>query len=66
MTVNGKAVPLGSLPEPTLLALIAHYKLNPAAVAVERNGEIPPRPSWPSVVLGDGDTIELIRFVGGG
>ncbi|MBI3396367.1 MAG: sulfur carrier protein ThiS [Spirochaetia bacterium] len=66
MTVNGNAVSLSSLEAPTLLALIRHFNLNPQAVAIERNGEIPPRGDWTNVVLSDTDTIELIRFVGGG
>jgi sulfur carrier protein len=35
-------------------------------VAVERNGEIAARTSWPAVMVADGDRIEVVHFVGGG
>jgi thiamine biosynthesis protein ThiS len=33
---------------------------------VERNGAIAPRTGWAGVVLGEGDRIEIVHFVGGG
>lgn len=66
MIVNGHNVPLERLPEPSLLALFSLYSLRPEGVAVERNGEIPPRESWTTIRLEDSDRIELIKFVGGG
>ena len=35
-------------------------------VAVERNGEIVPRPRWAETAIADGDRIEIVRFVQGG
>ncbi len=35
-------------------------------VAVERNGEIIPKPQYSAVIHNDGDTVEVISFVGGG
>lgn len=35
-------------------------------VAVERNGEIVPKAEYETVVLKDGDSIEVVSFVGGG
>ncbi len=35
-------------------------------VAVERNGEIVPRALWAGTILGDGDRLEVVHFVGGG
>lgn len=35
-------------------------------VAVELNGEIIPRDSFSSVRFADGDSAEIVRFVGGG
>lgn len=35
-------------------------------VAVELNGEILPRASYPDTVLSDGDKLEVVSFVGGG
>ena len=35
-------------------------------VAVERNGEIVPKSKYSETVLTDGDSIEVVSFVGGG
>ena len=35
-------------------------------IAVERNGVIVPKQQYDSVVLEDGDEIEIVSFVGGG
>ena len=35
-------------------------------IAVERNGEIVPKPEYDSTVLNDGDVVEIVSFVGGG
>lgn len=35
-------------------------------VAVERNGEIVPKSRYRETSLEDGDTLEVVRFVGGG
>lgn len=35
-------------------------------IAVERNGEIVPKAQYETVLLQDGDSIEVVRFVGGG
>jgi sulfur carrier protein len=42
----------------------AHY--DPKRIAIERNGEIVPKAQYGETVLQDGDSIELVRFVGGG
>lgn len=39
---------------------------DPKRVAVERNGEIVPKATYSSVVLSDGDSVEIVSFVGGG
>jgi thiamine biosynthesis protein ThiS len=64
LQVNGKRVELDS-PTP-LLAYLERLGVNPRAVAVERNGEIIERAGYARVVLGDGDTVEIVRMVGGG
>ena len=38
----------------------------PTRIAVERNGEIVPKAQYGAVTLEDGDTLEVVRFVGGG
>ena len=35
-------------------------------VAVERNGEIVPRALWAGTMVGEGDRLEVVHFVGGG
>ena len=35
-------------------------------VAVEKNGEIVPKAEYSSTVLENGDSIEVVSFVGGG
>ena len=35
-------------------------------VAVEKNGEIVPKATYEDVVLQDGETVEVVSFVGGG
>lgn len=35
-------------------------------VAVERNGEIVPKAEYEETILQDGDSLEVVSFVGGG
>ncbi|MEY8331560.1 sulfur carrier protein ThiS [Lachnospiraceae bacterium 47-T17] len=35
-------------------------------LAVERNGAIVPKAQYGSTMLGDGDELEIVSFVGGG
>ena len=46
--------------------LVRSLELDPAKVAVERNGGIVPRSTLADVPLADGDTLEIVHFVGGG
>ena len=55
------------MPAGTSLAqLIAEVGLDPQRVAVERNLEIVPRSTFGDVIVEDGDTYEIVHFVGGG
>lgn len=55
------------LPEPlTITALLAHLAIDPRRVAVERNLTVVKRARYDEVVVGDGDEIEVVNFVGGG
>lgn len=47
-------------------ALVVQLGLDPTKVAVERNLEIVPKSTFADVVLGNGDRIEIVHFVGGG
>lgn len=50
----------------TLLAYLTDHGYDPQRVAVERNGEIVPKRCYESTTLCDGDTVEIVTFVGGG
>ncbi len=50
----------------TIAALVLELELTPEKVAVERNGEIVPRSTLQNAGLADGDTLEIVHFVGGG
>ncbi|WP_421850754.1 sulfur carrier protein ThiS [Novosphingobium sp.] len=63
LTINGelrRAAP-GSIAD-----LVRSLELDPAKVAVERNGEIVPRSTLAAVLIADGDVLEIVHFVGGG
>jgi thiamine biosynthesis protein ThiS len=47
-------------------SLLQSLGLTPKSVAVERNGEIVPRSRYESILLQDGDRLEIVQFVGGG
>jgi len=64
LTVNGDA---RSVPGPaTLTDLLAHLRLDARMVVVELNREIVRRQFLSDRQLKDGDTVELVHFVGGG
>jgi thiamine biosynthesis protein ThiS len=64
VTINGEP---RRLPGPTtLLDLLAQLGLDPQTVVVELNREIVRRPQLAKTTLNEGDTIELVHFVGGG
>ena len=50
----------------TLLALLADLSLPESRVAVERNRAIVRKADFGGTVLGEGDRIEIVTFVGGG
>lgn len=50
----------------TVLGLLEHLRLQPGMVVVEHNGEILRRNAYPAADVADGDTLELVHFVGGG
>ncbi len=53
-------------PAATIAQLVRELDLSPEKVAVERNGEIVPRSMLENAQLGEGDTLEIVHFVGGG
>lgn len=62
--VNGEARELPA--DISVQDLILHFHRNPAATVVERNGGIVDREAYSSLRLDEGDTVELVQFVGGG
>ena len=50
----------------TIAELVRELELAPEKVAVERNGAIVPRSTLAEAPLAEGDTLEIVHFVGGG
>ena len=50
----------------TVAAYLASAGYDPLRVAVERNGDIVPKARYGETVLADGDSVEVVSFVGGG
>jgi sulfur carrier protein len=64
LQINGRRVELdGATP---LLAYLERLGVSPRAVAVEHNGAIIERSAYPNTTLKEGDTVEIVRMVGGG
>ncbi len=63
VTVNGESRRTSAT---TVAALVRELALDPAKVAVERNGAIAPRSTLEIVALTEGDVLEIVHFVGGG
>ena len=64
VSINGTA---RQFPDSTCVtALIEEMGLAGKRVALERNGEIVPRSTFPMQQLADGDKLEVVVAVGGG
>jgi thiazole synthase len=64
ITINGE--PRRVAAGLSVAGLVTDLGLNPKKVAVERNLEIVPRSTHADVMLADGDSLEIVHFVGGG
>ena len=64
LCVNGESLDVPAAL--TVRQLIAHLGLDSGPVAVERNRDVVPRAAHESTILAEGDTIEIVHFVGGG
>jgi sulfur carrier protein len=64
ITCNGETKEITS--NTTLVNFIKEMELNPDTVVAECDGRIINRDEYDSLVLQDGNVLELIRFVGGG
>ncbi len=65
VVVNGEARELAA-ERPTVAELVAELGLANQRVAVEVNRRLVTRATWGEAVLGEGDVIEIVQFVGGG
>lgn len=61
--VNGEMLDLAGK---TVMEYIATTNYDPKRIAVERNGDIVFKSQYSTTVLEDGDSIEVVSFVGGG
>ena len=50
----------------TVSEYLATTNYDPKRIAVERNGEILFKSQYDAAVLEDGDSLEIVSFVGGG
>lgn len=50
----------------TLSEYLASSSFDPRRIAVERNGDIVFKSQYDTAVLEDGDSLEIVSFVGGG
>ena len=64
ITVNGERF---ELDQPvSVVDLLARLDIDPRRVAIEHNLSILKRHRFSDVILQDGDTVEIVNFVGGG
>ena len=64
ITLNGERY---ELEQPvSVTALLESLDIDPRRVAIEHNRIILKRHRFPEVVIGEGDTVEIVNFVGGG
>ena len=64
ITCNGETKEVS--PNTTLIYFIKKMELNPDTVVAECDGRIISRDEYDTLVLQEGNVLELIRFVGGG
>ncbi len=64
ITLNGDSLEVaGPL---TVSELLSQLEIDPRRVAVEHNLTVLKRPRYESTLIGEGDAIEIVNFVGGG
>ena len=61
--INGKELDAAGK---TIAEYLSETNYDVSRVAVERNGEIVPKARYGETVLEDGDSVEVVSFVGGG
>ncbi len=61
--VNGEEMDIAGK---TLSEYLSSANFDMQRIAVERNGDIVPRAQYDKTTLADGDSVEVVSFVGGG
>lgn len=61
--INGKDI---AAADQNLLAYLTDQEYRTDRIAIELNGTIIPRRDYDKVTLKDGDSMEIVHFVGGG
>ena len=64
ITLNGQKKEVS--PSQNLREVVGRFSQNSAVLIAEVNGTIIKKAQWDAVGVNDGDTIELVSFVGGG
>jgi sulfur carrier protein len=64
ITLNGERFELDS--PISVAGLLAKLDIDPRRVAVEHNLNIVKRKTYPDTLIAEGDTVEIVNFVGGG
>lgn len=64
VTLNGESRDIR--PGCTIAALLAELGINRKTVVAQINDDIVDNASFDATLINEGDTVELIRFVGGG
>lgn len=63
VTINGNAIDAAGQ---TLAEYLTSANYDPKRIAVECNQKLIPKSQYAVTVLCDGDTLEIVSFVGGG
>ena len=64
VTLNGKPRTFDA--NLSITDLLSQLEINPRLVAVAINGEVVPKKLFATTRVHDGDTVEIVRMVGGG
>ena len=64
ITVNGQKKEIAN--ETNLVELLGSMGLSQVTAVVEKNGQIIPKNSFAKSIIHENDTLELVRFMGGG
>ncbi len=63
ITLNGS---VAETDQADLSALVREQGLDPSSLVIEHNFSVIKQENWPHTPVREGDTVELLNFVGGG